>query len=410
MPPRRVVITGGGVASSLGNDVETYCQALYQGRCGLGPITTFDASAFSTRLGACLDPIPIPTCLTEMEQQLSSKLSLVSLFCAEQAISQARLDFAQEDVHRLGVMVGSSFLSLYDLENYYETFFAGRVRKSSLTLPLNMSYAPASRIALKYGLKGVVQSVSTGCASGFTAIADSFRLIRAGEQDVMIAGGSDLVLCKTILMAWEGMRVLSDETEPTLACRPFDRDRRGMALGDGAAFFVLEAYEYAIHRGATILAEIKGAFQNSDSLSLVKPDVQGEIHCIEQTLHQAHLQPADIGMIYAHATGTRLTDTTEYESLAAVFKEWLKLIPVCALKAMIGHPQGASGPMALVAALDTLESGNFYPIPNLANLEEGMDLLITTEGQKLAAVDNILLNTFAFGGINACLIVSKLKN
>jgi 3-oxoacyl-(acyl-carrier-protein) synthase len=409
MTPRRVVITGSGIASPLGNDLETYWAQLYRGQYGIAPITTFDTSAYATRLAACLNPIPRPASLTDLEQKMSSELTILSVFCAEQAIAQARLDFPAEEVQRSGVIVGSGFLNLYDLEDYNRNFFRGKPSRSPLTIPLNMGNAPASRIAMKYGLKGIVKSVSTACSSGFTAIADSALLIREGYQEVMIAGGSDLVSSQTILNAWESMRVLTKEKEnPALACQPFDRDRRGIALGDGAAFFVLEAYEHAAQRGATILAEIKSVFQNSDSLDLVKPDSQEESRCIEQTLQNANLDPADIGMIYAHATGTRLNDTTEYESLHTVFKERLKHIPVCGLKAMIGHTMGASGPMALAAALGTLESGFFYPIPNLVNLEEGLDLRVTTTGQQLTSVDNILLNTFAFGGINVCLVISKI--
>jgi 3-oxoacyl-[acyl-carrier-protein] synthase II len=407
---RRVVITGNGIASPLGNDLETYWAQLYRGQYGIGPITTFDTSAYATRLAACLNPIPVPASLTELERKMSSNLTLLSVFCAEQAIAQARLDFSLEDVQRSGVIVGSGFLNLYDLEDYNRDFFGGKPSRSPLTIPLNMGNAPASRIAMKYGLKGIVKSVSTACSSGFTAIADSVMLIREGYQEVMIAGGSDLVSSQTILNAWEAMRVLTKEKEnPALACRPFDRDRRGIALGDGGAFFVLETYDHAVQRGATILAEIKGVFQNSDSLDLVKPDAQGESRCIEQAIQAANLQPQDIDMIYAHATGTRLNDTTEYESLQTAFKEQLKHIPVCGLKAMLGHTMGASGPMALAAALGTLKRGDFYPIPNLANLEEGMELLITLTGKKLTGIEHILINTFAFGGINVCLIISKCK-
>ncbi len=406
--PTRVVITGGGVASSLGNDLETYCRNLYEGRYGIGPITTFDTSAHSTKLGACLDSLPVPACLSKMERKMSSKLSLVSLFCVEQAVAQAGLDFTQEDGRRMGIIIGSGFINLYDLEIFYENFFAQTSWKAPATIPLNMGNAPASRIAITYGLQGVIKCVSTACASGFTAIADSFNLIRDGRQEMMLAGGSDLILCETIVTAWEWMRLVSKEKkDPALACRPFDRDRRGIALGDGAAFFVLESYERAVQRGAPILAEIKGAFQNSDSLDLVKPDSQQESRCIEETLRVAGMLPQEIDMIFAHATGTRLNDRTEYESLKAVFGERLPQIPVCGLKAMAGHTMGASGPMALAAALTSLKSGYFYPIPNLTNPEEGLNLRLTTKGKKLDHIENILLNTFAFGGINVCLVISQ---
>ncbi len=405
---KRVVITGSGIASPLGNDVETYCQNLLQGRYGIRPITTFDTTNQKINLGANLDPIPIPEHLTPLEQKMSSNLSLISVFCVEQAIKQANLDFSQENRNEIGVIVGSGFINLYDVEGFYEKLFVLNQLSSPTTIPLNMANAPASRIAMTYGLTGVVKCVSTACSSGFTALVDSAQLIQDGYQEIMIAGGSDLVLCKTLALAWERMRVLTKEKEdPALACRPFDQNRDGIVLGDGAAFFVLESFEHAIERGATILAEITGIFHNSDSLDLVKPDSEKEIYCIERTLQRADLQPDDIDMIYAHATGTKLNDITEYQSLLAVFEERLSEIPVCGLKSMLGHTMGASGPMALVAALGTLQSGNFYPIPNLNHLEEDMDLLITTTGQTLPNVNHILINTFAFGGINVCLVVSK---
>jgi len=409
MSKKRVVITGSGVASPIGNDVETYCQNLYQGRYAIGPITTYNTSKYKTRLGACLDPIPRPTCLNPLEEKMSSKLSLLSLFCAEQAILQAELDFSQEDAKRSGVIIGSGFLNLYDLEHFYQAFYQREQPAPPTLIPINMGNAPASRIAMTYGLNGVIKCVTTACSAGFTALVDSVQLIRDGYQDIIITGGSDLSICETIIHAWERMRVLTKEkNNPALACRPFDKDRRGIVLGDGSAVFVLESYEHATQRGATILAEISGIFQNSDSLDLVKPNSKHEAYCIEQAIQQANLQPTDIGMIYAHATGTRLNDTTEYQSLWTVFKEQLPEIPVCGLKSMLGHTIGASGPMSLVAALETLRVGNFYPIPNLVHLEDGINLLITKTGQTLPHVQHVLINTFAFGGINVCLIISNL--
>ena len=407
---KRVVITGSGIASPLGNDVETYCQNLYQGQYAIGPITTFDTANHKTKLGACLEPLPIPECLTALELKMCSNLSLISVFCAEQAINQAGLHWAEIDQEQIGVIVGSGFINLYDLENFYDRFLHQNLPISPTALPINMPVSPASQIAIKFGLMGVVKCVSTACASGFTALVDSVQLIQDGYQTMMIAGGSDLVMCSSLVHAWERMRVLSGEREdPALACRPFDQDRKGIALGDGAAFFVLESYEHAVARGATILAEIGGSFQNSDSVNLVKPQTKGEIACMEKTLQQANLAPEEIDVIYAHATGTRLNDITEYQSLHTVFQEPLKTIPVCGLKAMLGHTMGASGPMSLIAALGSFQSGYVYPIPNLAQMEEGIDLYITTAGQTMADINHILLNAFAFGGTNVCLLLSKSK-
>ncbi len=407
---QRVVITGSGIASPIGNDVDTYCQNLYQGQYAIGPITTFDTTDHTTKLGACIATIPSPGNLTPLEAKMSSQLSLLSAFAAEQAVVQSGLDFSVENPQQVGVIVGSGFQNLYDLEDFYQKFYKHTGRPSPTTIPLNMGNAPASRIAMTYDLKGVVKSVSTACSSGFTALLDSVQLIAEGKQEVMITGGSDLVVCETIVTAWERMRVLTREKEdPALACQPFDQNRKGIVLGDGAAFFVVESYEHAKQRNAPILAEVTGMFQNSDSLDLVKPDSEGEIRCIEQSLTQANVIPEDMGMIYAHATGTRLNDTVEYQSLHEVFGTHLKEIPLCGLKSMLGHTMGASGPMALVAALGSLQSGYVYPIPNLNQLEEGMELRIKTTGETVESINHILINTFAFGGINVCLVISKLR-
>ncbi len=408
--PKRVVITGQGIASPIGHDTSTYCQNLYQGQYGIRPITTFDTSKRKTKVASFLDPLPIPTRLTPLEIKLSSNLSRLTLFCVEQAVSQANLDFSHQNLAQIGVIVGSGFFNLYDLENFYQNLYQHDKLPPPSGIPLFMASAPATRVAMHYGLTGVVKSVSTACSSGFTALAESVQLIQAGEQELIIAGGSDLVVCETVTIAWERMRVLSKEKkDPNLACRPFDRNRQGLVLGDGAAFFVLESYQHARQRGATILAEISGIFQNSDSVDLVKPQVKGQTECITQTLQHAQLEPHDIGMIYAHATGTRLNDITEYNSLLNVFQSHLKEIPLCGLKSMLGHTMGASGPMALVAALSTLESGYFYPIPSLHQPEKGIELLTTPQGQIIDSIDHILINTFAFGGINVSLIISNLQ-
>ncbi len=406
----RIVITGSGVASPIGNDVDTYCYNLHQGQYAIGSITTFDPSNHTTKLGACITSIPTPNNLTPLEEKMSSQLSLLSAFCAEQAVSQSQLDFSQEDPDMVGVIMGSGMQNSYDLEESYKKYYQLHERLAPTIVPLNMGNAPASRIAMTYGLKGIVKGVSTACSSGFTAMLEGVQLIQDGRQDIMIVGGSDLVMCESIIAVWERMRILTREKkDPSLACQPFDQNRQGVVLGDGAAFFVIESYDHAIARQAPILAEITGMFQNSDSLDLVKPDTYGEIRCMEQTLDQADISPNDIGMIYAHATGTRLNDTVEYKSMHTVFGDDLKNIPLCGLKSMLGHTLGASGPMALVAALGTLQSGYFYPIPNLKEMEAGMDLRITTTGEIVEPVDHILINTFAFGGINVSLVISNLR-
>ena len=404
---KRVVITGSGVASALGNEFETYCQHLFEGRYGIAPITTFDTSNYKTKIAGALDPLPLPESLTPLKLKTVSKLTQISLHCVEQALEQAGLNLEAVDSEQIGVIVGSGHLNIYDLEIQFERFFRDGHNFSPRTVPVCMASSTPSQIAINFGINGIVKTVSTACASGFSAIVDGVRAIQDGHQEVVIAGGADLVVCRTVLNAWEQMRVIAAAgEEPALACRPFHQQRDGVALGDGAAYFVLESYDNALARGANILAEISGFCHNSDSVNIVAPQTEKEIACIEQALQMAELVPDEIDMIFAHATGTYLNDKIEVESLGTLFGERLSEIPMCGLKSMLGHTMGASGPMSLMAALGSLQNGAFYPIPNLDAVDETLDICTTTEGKTLEGVDHILLNAFAFGGVNVCLVVS----
>ncbi|MFT5193816.1 MAG: 3-oxoacyl-(acyl-carrier-protein) synthase [Candidatus Promineifilaceae bacterium] len=404
----RVVITGMGIASPLGNTAEEYCQRLFNGEMGIRPIQdNVDLTEVNATYAAQLWPLPEPVWKNRIDKKNSSLISSVTLFVAQQAVAQSGFDSADLDTTKCGVIIGSGFHNLYDLEKTYQDFYRHGTKMATLTIPKNMSSAPATRIAINYGFQGVVSSVSSACSSGFTAIRDSVRLIQSGEQQLMITGGSDLVVCETLLMSWERMRVTSQEERPELGCRPFDKSRSGIVLGDGAVSLVLESLESALARKATILAEIKSVFQNSDSLDLVKPNPAGEITCMQTALAQADLRPDEIDLIFPHATGTRANDTIEYQAMAEVFGPHLPNTPICALKSMLGHTMGASGPMSVIAALGSLGSGFVYPVPNLEELEAGMDLRVLTAGEKRSTIKNILINTFAFGGINVSLILSK---
>ncbi|MEM8860994.1 MAG: beta-ketoacyl-[acyl-carrier-protein] synthase family protein [Chloroflexota bacterium] len=407
---KRIVITGIGVATPLGNAQEEYCERLFAGEMGIRPIADHvDLSDVKSTYASQLWPLPEPAWKNRIDKKNSSLVTAVTLFAAQQSLAQSNFEPTSVDPRRCGVIIGSGFHNLYDLEATYQDFYRHGTKMHTLTIPKNMSSAPATRIAMTCGFKGIVSSVSSACSSGFTALRDSVRLIQSGEQELMVTGGSDLVVCETLLMAWERMRVTSSGDSPEELCRPFDKSRAGIVLGDGVVSLVIESLESARARGATVLAEIKSIFQNSDSLDLVKPNPEGEIHCMQTALCQAEVEPDQIDLIYPHATGTRANDTVEYEALAAVFQQHLTNIPVCPLKALLGHTMGASGPMSLAAAIGSLSEGYIYPMPNLVELEDDMDLNILTKGEKRPDIQNILINTFAFGGINVSLVLSKFE-
>lgn len=406
-PERRVVITGVGIASPIGNNLSRFCQSLYEGKSGIEPLKDIDPDGLRSTYASQLTPLPEPKWNDKRDKRNSSQITAVTLYAAQQAVEQSSLKFDSVDRSMCGAIIGSGFHNLYDLEDVYQGMYSFGRKIPTMTIPKNMSSAPATRVAMHFGLKGIVSSVSTACSSGFSALRDAYLQIRLGEQSVVISGGSDLMVCNSLIQAWDRLMVTSRKPEPENGCQPFEQTRSGIVLGDGSAVFVLESLASARARGATVLAEIKAITQNSESVDLVKPQPEGEVLCMLAALNRAGLDPADIDLIFPHATGTKANDEVEYEALSQVFGESLIEKPICAIKSMIGHTMGASGPMSLAAALGSLAHGFVYPIPNLNQLEEHMALDVSTVGRVRPEIKNILINTFAFGGINVCLILSK---
>lgn len=408
---RRVAITGVGLVSPLGTEPAVFWNALLEGSCAIEAVT-FDADG--RRWQQYLSPLgelPVPGCVSETETNFLKGLSLIATYCAERALGAARLESGQFEPHRGAVILGSGFINLFDLESMYRGYFSRGARAiSPLTIPLNMPSTPAGRLSMKFGLRGINKMVSTACSSASTAISEAFRLIRDGHQDVALTGGLELTACPTIVTCWERMRVLAPVNgSPETACRPFDRDRQGLVLGEGGAVFVLEELERAVRRGAPLLAEITAACETADGFDLVKPSRAGEVACLRGLFGSGPVSADDVGMIQSHGTATRLNDSTEYETLREVFGGRLADIPLCAIKSMIGHTMGASGAFNILAAIGSLHHGFFYPVPNLGRCDDGVRLNIVTTGERVTPPDHVLVNSFAFGGVNSCLAVSRLQ-
>ncbi len=407
-PTKRVVITGSGVLSPLGQDLASYCRALHCGEVAVRAVTYNAPGGTTTRMVAPLREIPLAGHIAKTETRFFSKLSRTAAFCAENAMGEANLAKGGFDGNRAGVLFGSGFINLYDLESVYDDFFTGDERRlSPLVIPINMASCPAGRLSVQYGFKGTTRTVSTACASSSTALADAYRLIAGGSHDVMLAGGADLICCVSLVRSWERLRILCPATEePAMACRPFDRSRNGLSLGDGGAMFVLEEREHARRRGARILAEVAGAFENADGFDMLKPSADGEILCMQGALDEAGVTAAEIDMIQAHGTATQLNDATEFSALQNVLGSRAETVPVTAIKSMIGHTMGASGALAVAAAIGSLIKGYVYPVPGFRTADDGVNINISTTGRLANNVRNILVNAFGFGGANACLIVS----
>lgn len=409
---RDVVITGAGVLSPLGDSLDDFCANLHAGRVAL-ELRSYEAPGGTTRrMVAPLGEIPVIAEIPEIERRFYSQLSMAAMCCARRAVDDAGLDVTTVDDARAGIIFGSGFINLYDLAPVYEKFFTGDERHlSPLVIPINMANCPAGRISQLLGLRGESRTVSTACASASTALASASLAIRNGSHDVVIAGGGDLVCCTTLVRSWERLRILCPPAEdPAFACRPFDRRRNGLALGDGAFLFVLESRSHAERRGAEPLALLSGAFENSDGYDMLKPSADGEVRCINGALSAAGLDPADIDLVHAHGTATALNDATEYAALQRVFGRRIRDVPVCAIKSMIGHTMGASGGASLAAAIGSLNRGYVYPVPGFVEPDDGVEIRISNLGSESSGVANVLVNAFGFGGANSCLVVSATES
>lgn len=402
---RRVVITGTGVVSALGNDTESFHQALLRGHTGIlrhpaSPLpravgaATFDAAAHFSRLA-----------LLGLDR--GAQFALVA---SDQAMKQSGLVIGPD--LDAGVFWGTGGGGFETLEHAYGRLYGGASggQGAALMVPAAMVHAPAAQVSIRHGVRGECQTYSTACSSSSVAIGEAYLRIALGLRDVAIAGGSECALLPGVLKGWLAMRVLCDDPPgaPGAGCRPFDYDRQGFSLGEGAAAFVLESYEHALARGAKIVAELAGYGVSNDATHLTRPDSAGQILAITQALDCAGIAPAEIGYINAHGTGTQIGDAVECASLAAVFGERAGGIPISSTKAAHGHLLGASGAVELLAAVGALHGQWLPPTLNRSTPDAALDGwdFVPDVGRR-ARLRYAMSNSFAFGGNNAVLIVRR---
>jgi nodulation protein E len=394
---RQVVVTGIGTVSALAHDLPGTFIALQDGRCGIGPVTFRDADRLTIRIGAevrdwrpDLDPAKLP---------LYDRVTQYALVAGAEALAMAGLS---EDLgHRAGVMLGTAAGGISTWEDSYRAVFAeGKSRVSPLVVPRLMHNAPASHLSIRHGLTGPVLAVSSACASANHAMGLAMQQIRAGTADVMLAGGSEAMLCFGGVKAWEALRVLSPD-----ACRPFSLGRKGMVIGDGAGVLVFEAEEHARARGARILARVAGFGMTADAGDVVAPNPQGAVRAMRAALADAGLAAADIGYINAHGTGTLVNDRSETAAILQVFGP--NPPPVSSTKAMHGHAIGATGALEAIACILSLTEGILPPTINFETPDPDCALDVVPNEARRARVDAVLSNAFAFGGLNAVLAFTR---
>ena len=408
---KRVVITGMGIISPLGNNVGDYWQRLLKGESGIRPIEHLDVSNSKTKIAGIVTDFHPEDRWGAKEAKKLDRFSQFALAAAEEALTDSQLNLDLVDKERLGVYVGSGIGGLTTLIDNVNTLNQrGPNRVSPNLVPMMISNAAAAQISIKLGAQGPSLSPVTACSIGNTSIGEAFHTIRNGDADVMFAGGAEAAVTNLSLASFGNARALSTRNEePTSASRPFDINRDGFVMSEGAAILVIEDLEHAIKRNAPILAEIIGYGASSDAHHMVAthPEGRGAFLAMKNALAKANITPADVDVISAHATSTPVGDLSETLAIKRLFEEQAYKIPVTANKSMLGHMLGAAGGAEAIALVKSLREGIIPPTINLENPDPACDLDYIPEGARKASLSIGLSNSFGFGGHNSAIVLKK---
>lgn len=397
----RVVITGSGTVNALGTDVSETLLSMQEGKCGIGPLKFRDVDRLSIKIGAQIKGYTETDYFNRQELVLYDRVTQFAILAARQAVNESGLIFDGELSENSGVLLGTAAGGMNTWEdNYRAVFESGKNRVHPFVVPKLMNNAATSHISMEFNLKGPSFTVSTACASSNHAIGLAFQMVRSGMVDVMIAGGSEAMLTFGGVKAWEGLRVMSKD-----ACRPFSDNRSGMVQGEGAGIFILEKYENAISRGANVLAEIVGFAMNSDASDIVVPSQHGASTAMIRALKDARMDINDVGYINAHGTGTRANDTTECAAITKVFGAHVNKLMVSSTKSMHGHLIGGTGAVELLACIMAIRDGIIAPTIGYEQKDTSCDIDVVPNIARNAKVKGVVSNAFAFGGMNAVLVM-----
>lgn len=411
MDCQQVVVTGLGVASALGCSTDSFWNGLLAGKSGVVALTDIDLSTCRTRIGARVVGYDPESYFSTRERTRLTLTSQMAIVAASEAIRNAGLNLNNGTSQHTGVVLGGATGGFVGCENVMRTYLTENRVNDPMTIPIMMNSAPASNISIKFGLKGPLVTLDAACASSSHAIGYAFNMIRFGMAPVVITGGADSSICAPLIHAWSSLRALSERNDrPAEACRPFSLDRDGMVLGEGAGILVLESKKSALARNAEILAELRGYGATGDGYHLTQPSLEGISEAMRRALQDAEMTAADIDYINAHATGTLWNDKTETAGIKNVFCSKAKDIPIVGIKPAIGHSIAACGALELISCVLSIRDGILPPTINVTVRDPECDLDYVVEGARKYAVRHAMSNTFAFGGSNAVLIVSRYSN
>ena len=400
----RVAVTGIGAISAFGETYPDLWNGLAAGRSAIRPLTLVAPGVLRFPNAAEVPNFDPLRHFEEKEAQMLDRFAQFAAVAAREAIRASGIEFSPELAERTAIVLGcSGGGKATEDDGFHHLYGLKEPRVSPLTIARAMSNAGASRVSFEYGITGPVFTVSTACSSANHAIGQAFRMVRAGEVEVAITGGSEAPLSMGFLKAWEAMRVVSPDT-----CRPFSLDRRGLILGEGAAALVLEPLERARARGAKIFGEIAGFGMSSDAHHITQPSAIGAARAMRAALSDGDLPPEAIGYVNAHGTGTLANDVTETEAIKAVFGTHAAKLLVSSTKSMHGHALGAAGAIEAAATLGALQCGLIPPTANFTLADPACDLDVVPNTPRPAQVEYAISNSFAFGGLNAVLLFRAL--
>ncbi|MBQ2663648.1 MAG: beta-ketoacyl-ACP synthase II [Clostridia bacterium] len=408
---RRVVITGMGAVTPLGNDVKSFWEGIKSGKNGVSKVTQFDASDLKTQIAAEVKDFEPTDYIDKKEARKMDRFTQLAMVAASEAVADSGLDMEKEDPWRVGVITGSGIGGIGTFEQQHTALMErGPGRVSPFFIPMMIGNIAPAQIAIKFKARGVNENVVTACASSTNAIGDAFRHIQYGQNDVIIAGGAEAVVTKVAFAGFCNMKAMSTRNDdPAHASRPFDAERDGFVLGEGAGFVILEELEHAKARGAKIYAELAGYGATDDAYHITSPIPGGEggAKAMELAIKDAGLEPKDITYINAHGTSTKYNDHFETDAIKSVFGDAAKTVAVSSTKSMTGHLLGAAGGVEAIVCALAIKEGYIPATINYENPDPDCDLDIVPNRGREQEVTAAMSNSLGFGGHNATIVLKK---
>lgn len=407
---KRVVVTGMGVISSLGFNINDFWNAIKAGRSGISLVERFDTTDLQTKVAAEIKNFEPTDFISKKEAKRMDKYTQYAIAATQIAMEQAAINVEKVNKERMGVIVGSGIGGIGILENQHKILLEkGYNRVSPFFIPMMIANMAPGQIAIQYGAKGINECVVTACATGTNSIGDAFKVIQRGDADIIITGGTEAPITPLSFAGFCSMKAMSTNPDPTTASRPFDLERDGFVMGEGAGILILEEYEHAISRGAQILAEIAGYACTCDAFDQVQPSPEGEgsARCMELAIKDASIKPEDIDYINAHGTSTYYNDKNETIAIKSVFGSYAKELAISSSKSMTGHLLGAAGAIEAIISICALRDGFLPPTINYKTPDPECDLDYVPNIGRSKEIKYVLSNSLGFGGHNSALIIKK---